>query len=194
MPDTQPTLAVASDEALARRIAAGPPGSTTAEEGELYRRFAPRVRLYGRRHLRDAAAADDLAQEVLLLTVDRLRAGAVRHPAEIGSFILGTSRMMAAAERRTTWRRDALVARFVERDSTVEVASSLAAALDAPRVAACLAGLAERDRLVVVMTFYADREAPQIAADLGISSGAVRTIRHRALNRLRDCVLGEARP
>ena len=38
------------------------------------------------------------------------------------------------------------------------------------------------------------REAPRIAEDLGVSPGAVRTIRHRAMTRLRDCVLGGARP
>src|SRR3954454_17024005 len=105
MPDLSATLATAGDEALARRIAAGPPGTTDAEEAELYRRFAPRVRLYGRRHLRNDAAADDLAQDVLLLTIQRLRAGDVRRPEEIGSFILGTSRMIARAGRRLTQRR-----------------------------------------------------------------------------------------
>ena len=54
MPDAQTTLEAVGDEALARRIALGPTGSTDAEEAELYRRFAPRVRLYGRRHLRNA--------------------------------------------------------------------------------------------------------------------------------------------
>jgi RNA polymerase sigma-70 factor (ECF subfamily) len=192
MPDTQATLEAVSDEALARRIAGNPAGSTDAEEGELYRRFSPRVRLYGRRHLRNDAAADDLAQEVLLLTIDRLHAGEVRRPEEIGSFILGTSRMMAHAEQRMARRREALAARFLE--PTVETSPSSIAALDAPRVAACLRGLAERDRLVLVLTFYADREAPRIAADLGVSPGAVRAIRHRAMARLRDCVLGGARP
>jgi RNA polymerase sigma-70 factor (ECF subfamily) len=57
-----------------------------------------------------------------------------------------------------------------------------------------LRALAERDRLVVLLTFYADREAPRIAEDLGLSPGAVRTIRHRAMARLRGCVMGEARP
>ena len=55
-----------SDSALARRISGGPAGATQAEESELYRRFAPRVRFYGLRHLGDEAAAQDLAQEVLL--------------------------------------------------------------------------------------------------------------------------------
>jgi RNA polymerase sigma-70 factor (ECF subfamily) len=191
MPEKPATLEAVSDEALARHIAGGLPGSTDAEEAELYRRFAPRVRLYGRRHLRDAAAADDLAQEVLLLTIERLRAGEVRRPEEIASFILGTSRMMAQGERRVSRRREALAARFM--DTTIEVAPVSIASLDADRVVACLSALVERDRLVVLLTFYADREAPRIAEDLGVSPGAVRAIRHRAMARLRDCVLGGAR-
>jgi RNA polymerase sigma-70 factor (ECF subfamily) len=192
MPDAHATLEAASDESLARRIAAGGPDSTDAEEAELYRRFAPRVRLYGRRHLQSDAAADDLAQEVLLLTIERLRAGEVRRPEEIGSFILGTSRMKAHSERRLARRRDALTARFME--TTVQALPSSMAALDTPRVAACLRALAERDRLVLLLTFYAEREAPGIAEDLGVSPGAVRAIRHRAMARLRECVLGGARP
>jgi RNA polymerase sigma-70 factor, ECF subfamily len=190
MPDSPAALEAVTDEALARRIAAGRPGSADAEEAELYRRFAPRVRLYGRRHLRSDAAADDLAQDVLLLTIERLRAGEVRRPEEIGSFILGTSRMMAHSERRVARRREALAARFM--DPALEVAPVSIAALDARRVAACLRALAERDRLVVLLTFYAERDAPRIADDLGVSRGAVRAIRHRAMARLRDCVLGEA--
>jgi RNA polymerase sigma-70 factor, ECF subfamily len=191
MPDTHATLEAVSDEALARRIAGGLSGSTDAEEAELYHRFAPRVRLYGRRHLRNDAAADDLAQDVLLLTFERLRAGEVRRPEEIGSFILGTSRMMAHGERRVARRREALAARFTE-PAVENPPSSMA--LDAPRVTACLRALAERDRLVVLLTFYADRDAPRIAEDLGVSPGAVRAIRHRAMARLRDCVLGGERP
>jgi RNA polymerase sigma-70 factor (ECF subfamily) len=191
MPDADVTLGTASDEALARRIADGPAGSTAAEEAELYRRFAPRVRLYGRRHLRNDAASDDLAQDVLLLTIERLRAGEVRRPEEIGSFILGTSRMMAHGERTVMRRREGLIARFVERSDVT--APPGVSALDTPRVSACLRALAERDRLVLLLTFYADREAPRIADDLGISPGAVRVIRHRAMARLRDCVLGGTR-
>ena len=192
MPDMRVSIEAVSDEALARRIADGVAGSTDAEEAELYGRYAPRVRLYGRRHLQNEGAADDLAQDVLLLTIERLHAGEVRQPDQIGSFILGTSRMMAHSERRVTRRREALAARFME--PALETAPEVVAALDVRRVAACLRALAERDRLVVLLTFYADREAPRIAEDLGVSPGAVRAIRHRAMARLRDCVLGGARP
>ena len=49
----------ATDGELARAIGAGP---SEAAESELYRRFAPRVRLYGLRHLRDEESARDLVQ------------------------------------------------------------------------------------------------------------------------------------
>ena len=128
MPDTHEG---ASAEALARRIAGGPPGSTDAEEAELYRRFAPRVRLAGRRHLRNDAAGDDLAQDVLLLTIERLRAGEVRQPEDIDRSFWGpaddgplpTSGRAAA---------EALAMRFME--TAVETAPSSVATLDAPRV------------------------------------------------------------
>jgi len=51
-----------SDHALAEQIAGTEPGGAAAEEAELCRRFARRVRLYGLPHLRDAHAAEDLVQ------------------------------------------------------------------------------------------------------------------------------------
>src|SRR5262245_49063525 len=98
-------LHVLPDGDLARRIASPGNGEARFEEAELYRRFAPRVRLYGRRHLRDEAAAQDLAQEVLLIAIERLRAGSVRNLDEIGSFILSTARLTATTRKRTDGRR-----------------------------------------------------------------------------------------
>jgi RNA polymerase sigma-70 factor (ECF subfamily) len=192
MPDTDRSVVPLTDEALARRIAEGPPDATGADEAELYRRFAPRVRLYGLRHLRDEGRAEDLAQDVLLLAIERLRAGEVRRPEEIGSFIFGTSRMMANAARRTERRREALSSRFM--DMAPQSRPMSLAGLDMPRLVDCLRALANRDRLVILLTFYAEREAPRIAEDLGVSPGAVRAIRHRAMTRLRDCVLRGAQP
>jgi len=51
-----------SDAHLAVRIADGDPDA----EAEMCRRLGPRIRLYGLRHLRSSAAADDLVQQVLL--------------------------------------------------------------------------------------------------------------------------------
>jgi DNA-directed RNA polymerase specialized sigma24 family protein len=119
----------ASDGELARHVAAATPDATEAES-ELCRRLGPRVRLCGLRHLRDAAAADDLVQEVL--------------------------------------------------------------GLDRARLRKCLARLGQRERTVLVLTFYAERPSTEIAARRGTSPENVRTVRHRAFGRLRDCVTGRA--
>jgi RNA polymerase sigma-70 factor (ECF subfamily) len=175
----------ATDGELARAIASAPSGTAQAEESELYRRFARRVRLYGLKHLRDDAAADDLAQQVLLVTIERLRAGEVRNPDEIGSFILGTSRMLADSTARKMRRRERLTEQFHQ---PALYAESFAACEDLDVVERCLHALAERDRRVLVMTFYAEESSSEIAAELGVTGTVVRVARHRALERMRDCV------
>ena len=60
--------------------------------------------------------------------------------------------------------------------------------LDTERLRPCLAALPERERAVLVMTFYDDRPADAVAAELGLSAGNVRVIRHRGLERLRGCM------
>jgi RNA polymerase sigma-70 factor (ECF subfamily) len=184
-PSADIRLSTASDGQVARAIASAPPGAAPGEESELYRRFARRVRLYGLKHLRDDAAADDLAQEVLLVTIERLRAGEVRNPDEIGSFILGTSRMLADAAGRKARRRENLMAQFHTPALYVEPAVESG---DIAVVERCLHALTDRDRRVLILTFYADKPSGQIAEDLGVTATAVRVARHRALERLRQCV------
>lgn len=67
------------------------------------------MRLYGLRHLRDRHLAADLVQQVLLMTLQRLRAGEVREPERIASFVLGACRMTALEMRRGGWRRETLL-------------------------------------------------------------------------------------
>jgi RNA polymerase sigma-70 factor (ECF subfamily) len=175
----------ATDGDLARQIAAQPDGGAAPEEAELYRRFAPRVRLYGRRHLRDEAAAQDLSQEVLLVAIERLRAGAVRNPEEIASFILSTARLTVTAQKRIESRRSHLGGQIAVKDS---VEADVLYAVDLPRVERCLGTLDGYGRQVIILTYYAERTAPQIAAELGGTSGAIRVARHRAMEQLRDCM------
>lgn len=184
IPDSR--LATLDDGALARRIAAAGDDPDAAAEAELYRRLAPRVRLYGLRHLRDAQAAADLVQHVLLMTLERLRAGAVREPDRIASFVLGSSRMTVLEMRRGTWRRAALLDRWGDAAEPFEPPEPRG--LDRERLAGCLEALTERERSVVVLSFFADRAAEAVGAELSIGAGNVRVIRHRALARLRECM------
>ena len=132
------TVAESSDGDLARAVAARASGSAEAAESELYRRFAPRVRLYGLRHLRDEDAARDLAQQVLLLTIQKLRDGSVNDADQIASFVLGVSRTMAKDLKRREWRREKLRGAFLMADTVAEPTRD--ATLDVDRLEACLAG------------------------------------------------------
>ena len=138
---------ILEDAALARRITAAGAALDSAAETELYRRLAPRVRLYGLRHLRDRHAAHDLMQQVLLMTLERLRAGKLREPERIASFVLGMCRMVVLEIRRGTWRRETLLETYGDTAEAVEVPEPMA--LDADKLAACLQALAERERTVV---------------------------------------------
>ncbi len=177
---------VDDDAALARRIAGRAPGQDAVAEAEICRRFGPRIRLYGLRHLRNEAAAADLMQDVLVLVLQKLREGAVREPERLASFVLGTARQSVIDGRRSGRRRARLLEAF-PLDLMPGIEES-AEPLDGERLKLCLAALPERDRAVLLMTFYDDRSADAVAAELKLSAGNVRVIRHRGLDRLRSCM------
>jgi RNA polymerase sigma-70 factor (ECF subfamily) len=186
------SAAADSPEALvARRIAGAAPGAARDAEAELYRLLAPRARRYGMRHLRDGAAAADLMQHVMALTIEQLRSGALREPERVASFVLGACRMTVIEQRRVERRRGELLARYADDLAIADI--HVAPRLDHRRVADCLDRLPERDRAVLVMTFYDDAPADAIAGEMGLSPGNVRVIRHRGIDRLRRCVDGGAR-
>ncbi len=183
--------------ALASRIAAagGRPGEAPDADAEerLCRALARRIRLYALRHLGAADRADDLVQDVLLLTLERLRAGAVRDPAQIVSFVLGACRRLVADGRKGDRRRRALEERFLPAgEPAVDAPKFGAVDVDRNRLDHCLGALAERERAVVQLTFLAEADPDEIAAALRLAPGHVRVVRHRALARLRDCVFGDA--
>src|SRR5437762_3621803 len=97
-----------SDADLAQRVADG----QREVEAEVCRRMGPRIRLYGLRHLRSASAADDLVQQVLLKTLETLRAGRLRDAVKLAPFVLGTCRMTVLDLRRSLQRQEQLLEEF----------------------------------------------------------------------------------
>ena len=172
-----------SDAEIVRRIGTG---SDCDAETELFRRMAPRIRLYGLRHLRDVHAADDLAQQVLITTLEALRAGRLREPDKLASFMWGTCRMTVLELRRGTQRRERLLAAFGA-DLLAPPQPSMPH-LDDERLTRCVQSLKERERTVVVMTFYDEQTGADVARFLGVSEANVRVIRHRAIRQLRECM------
>jgi RNA polymerase sigma-70 factor (ECF subfamily) len=170
-----------NDAHLAVRIADGDRDAET----EMCRRMAPRIRLYGLRHLRSAAAADDLVQQVLMTMLEALRAGRLLDPDKLAQFALGTCRMTVVDLRRRTQRQQRLLAEF---GADLVPDPPPMPRVDDTQLARCVQRLKERERSVVVLTFYDDHTAGEAARSLGVSEANVRVIRHRALRNLRACM------
>src|SRR6476620_10343955 len=134
-----------NDAELVRQIGSG---NDREAEAELFRRMAPRIRLYGLRHLRDLHAADDLTQQVLIAILEALRAGRLREPEKLVSFVLGTCRMMVLDLRRGAQRKERLLERFGA-DLLRPVQLSIPR-LDHDRLTRCVQNLKERERSAVV--------------------------------------------
>ncbi|HEX4999766.1 MAG TPA: sigma-70 family RNA polymerase sigma factor [Terriglobia bacterium] len=176
-----------NDADLAKQITMG---NDREAEAELFRRMAPRVRLYGLRHLRDTHAADDLVQQVLITTLEALRSDRLRDPEKLASFMLGTCRMTVLDIRRGAQRKQRLNEQFAA-EMPIAAEPSLFS-LDKDQLARCVQALKERERAVIVMSFYDEQTCADVAGFLGLSEGNVRVIRHRALHNLRGCLGGAA--
>jgi RNA polymerase sigma-70 factor (ECF subfamily) len=154
-------------------------------EAEVCRRMAPRIRLYGLRHLRSSAAADDLVQQVLMTALEALRSGGLRELNKLPQFVLGTCRMTVVALRRTVRRQEQLLAEF---GADLLPPSPPMPQVNDAQLGRCVGALKERERSVIVQTFYDDQTAAEVSAYLGLSETNVRVIRHRALRQLRACM------
>lgn len=167
-----------SDGELARAVI---DGADQAAEAALVSRFARRVFLYGMRHLKDEASAEDLAQDVMTTVIERLRTGRVREPDQVGSFILGTARWMVHDARRRE-RRAAEIVSVASREHHGAIEPTEPLAVD--RLVEALEALSERERAVVILSFRDDRSARDIGQAFGLRPSHVRVIRHRAIARL----------
>jgi RNA polymerase sigma-70 factor (ECF subfamily) len=170
-----------SDADLAPRIADG----DREAEAEMCRRLGPRIRLYGLRHLRSASAADDLVQQVLLKVLETLRESRLRDADKLAHFVLGTCRMMVFDLRRTSHRQEQLLSMFA---GDLVPDPPPGPQVDDQQLAGCVQALNERERSVIVMTFYDEHTAAEAARFLGTTEANVRVIRHRAIRQLRVCM------
>jgi RNA polymerase sigma-70 factor (ECF subfamily) len=173
------------DAVLAARIGAG---DDREAEARLCRRWFPRVRAYGRVHLRDADVAADLAQEVLVVVIRALRERRVTEVDRLAAYVSGVCRNVVRDWKKGERRRGALLERFGP--SWAEIAAP-APSMERAQITSCLGRLTPRDRAIVLLTYFADRDGDEIARELDMTPGNVRVARHRALKQLLGCIGGE---
>ena len=180
-----------SDAQLVRWISAGAE-QRRAAESELCQRFAPRIRLYGLRHLRDEERARDLVQIVLCALLQALRSGKIDDPEKVDRYVLGTCRnsvqRMRSLDERVQPMADEDLAKLLD-DAALTAASVMQT--DEPPMSAlfrCLDALDLRAKKIVHLTFHDEHSTEAIAAELELTPGNVRVLRHRALRALRSCL------
>ena len=179
----------ASDAELVHSIAQAAPGARGAEV-LLCKRFAPRIRLYGLRHLRDPDRAQDLVQMVLLALLTAARAGRIEELSKVERFVLGTCRNLTLKLREQSLRFELRAEDDVAALPQVEPFEPA----DTGALLRCFDRLELRAKQVVMLSFNEERSADEIAQQLALSSGNVRVLRHRALLALRRCLDGEVAP
>ena len=91
-------------------------------------------------------------------------------------------------QRRAVQRRERILEQFGS-----ELAGSSETPrprLDHDRLERCVQNLRERERSLIMMTFYDEETGADVAGFMGLSEANVRVIRHRAIHQLRHCMEG----
>ena len=171
---------------LAERIAAGDP----AAEAELVARFRRGVVVIARRACGDVEQAQDVAQEVFRVALERIRSGAVNDPDRLPGFMASLARNLAVEAdraRRECRRRGA--GESEAQGVAARGASPLEAVLQAEEQRQAREVLEEvatgRDREVLRRVYLAGEHREEVCRALGLSRLQLTRVLFRARERFR---------
>ena len=171
------------------------PARFDVAEDVLVARFWGRIRLFAARRLRDVAAADDVAQETIRRVIEALRADRVQDLEALPGFVFQTARHICLQRLRSSGRESRAMERLaLDSSEAIETPDVLTALVSAERRAAVRVGLAALDgpdRELLELLYYKTVDPAEVAVRLGVSAGALRVRKHRAIRRLSE-LLGEA--
>jgi len=177
-------------DTLVQRIRAG----ETAAERDLVERFSRGIRAILQAVARERAVSDDLHQEALRVLLERVRAGAVRDPAQLPSFVASLTRNLATRHyqraRRVAGDSTLRLARL--EDERPDAVEQLLRAEQRALVRRVLEELpVERDRELLRRYYLGQESKERLQADHGLTSLQFNRVLHRARKRFQE--LWEAR-
>jgi RNA polymerase sigma-70 factor (ECF subfamily) len=167
--------------------------SSDVNAGTLFGRFHARLLIFGMRRLGNRADAEDLAQDALQRVAKALDENRLREPGALAAFVFQTARHVCQQWLRKRGRERRALESYGAGASEIDDSAPLTDLVDVERrraVRLALQSLAGEDRQLLEQLYALDAEPEEVARGLGITSGALRVRRHRALNRLSD-LLGE---
>jgi RNA polymerase sigma-70 factor (ECF subfamily) len=169
-----------TDEALVRAAKSG----DASAFGELYERYRDAIYRYCLSRTGTAHDAEDLTSDVFvkaLHSLDRYQERGLPFVA----FLYRIARNAAIDRSRTLKQPLSVDELVIEPASRQNVEAEATLAVDRSILIAALTKLKKDHRDVIVMRFIEGYSALEVAAALGKTEGAVRTLQHRALERLR---------
>lgn len=177
---------------LAERIGQGDP----AAEETLARRYGRQLEFMLRRQVREASLAADMAQDALLILIERLRGPGLDDPDKLVAFLHQTACNLARGEARTYYRRNThpdpsalalaevnepLLEDLLAREQLGAITRQLLEELGQPR-----------DRELLRRFYLGDESKEQLCADFQISPAHFDRIHFRARQRFRQIVESKA--
>ncbi|HEX9047639.1 MAG TPA: RNA polymerase sigma factor, partial [Verrucomicrobiae bacterium] len=151
---------------------------------ELVRRHLDLVHSAAFRMTGERQSAQDVSQAVFL-TLAREAGRLAGHPV-ISGWLHTTARNLAANHVRAAVRRQIREKEAVSMNELSVTEPDASWAQIAPHLDAALGTLSESDRDAVVLRYFEEKSAPEIAAVLGISDDAAAKRVSRAVEKLRD--------
>ena len=153
--------------------------------------LAPRLRAFVRRHIRNDADADDVAQDVLLRAYRKI--GSLRDPQRVSAWTYRIARNAVLDHARRVARAPAPL----PLDSVAQSAIATAGPETAPPAEAAIAGslramvadLPPRYRRAVALTHFDGMTQRQLAKRLGLSPSGAKSQVQRGRALLREAVL-----
>ena len=169
------------DSELANGVATGDDHA----EALLYEKYSQRVLYLALSERCSRADAEDVRSETFLRVIRALRAGKLRKPESLSSFIVGIA-LNIIREHHRQRGNDPLTESQHEIPDSQSPENAIIDREEARVIIATAAQLNERDRNFLRMYYYEELPKPEIARALGIKEERLRLIKSRALKRFAE--------
>ena len=182
------------DESYLERLRAG--DFRTQEHFVAY--FSELVQLKLRSRLRSPQAIEDVRQETFARVFVALRAGKIRNPERLGSFVNSICNNVLLESYRASSRDDSLEDEEENNlpAAKVDILGAVAAKQMGEKVREILEEMPERDRRLLREVFLEERDKDEVCRDFGVDRDYLRVLLHRAKQSFKSLYLKniEARP
>jgi RNA polymerase sigma-70 factor (ECF subfamily) len=169
----------AFDQSYVRRLAQSDPET----ERDFVAYFGELLAIKLRSRLRTDDVIEDVIQETFLRVLKTLKNGSIGTPEALGAFVNSVCNNILFE----VYRQQSRVAESPEDRLSDEIGieTALATEEDCEEVRNVLSGLPEKDRKILRLVFFEDRDKEEICRTLGVDREYLRVLVHRAKTKFR---------